>query len=114
MFKGVFKIALICLIFVAVVKGTSLRGERPEGERPEKINNELKEITAEEEAEHKVLDMEAGNQAEKAGHIDHCHTTNKVREVLCPKCNKALGSLNEDPQRIAGLIQYIAIHSEVS
>ena len=53
MFKGVFKIALVCLIFVAVVNGTSLRGERPEGERPEKINNELKEITAEEEAEQK-------------------------------------------------------------
>ena len=51
---------------------------------------------------------------EKAGHVDHCHTTDKVREVLCPKCNQGLGCLNEDPQRIAGLIQYIAAHSEVS
>ncbi len=50
---------------------------------------------------------------EKAGHIDHCHTTNKVREILCPQCNFALGSLYEDPQRIVGLIQYLAIHSEV-
>ena len=49
---------------------------------------------------------------EKAGHIDHCHTTNKVREVLCPKCNQAFGSLNEDPQRLAGLIQYVANHYE--
>ena len=51
---------------------------------------------------------------EKAGHLDHCHKTDKLRDILCPKCNQALGSLNEDPQRIAGLIQYIAIHSEVS
>ena len=51
---------------------------------------------------------------EKAGNIDHCHTTNKVRDVLCHSCNISLGQLNEDPQRIAGLIQYIAAHSEVS
>ena len=51
---------------------------------------------------------------QKAGCIDHCHTTNKVRNVLCHQCNTSLGSLNEDPQRIAGLIQYIAAHSEVS
>ena len=49
---------------------------------------------------------------EKAGNVDHCHKTNKVRAVLCIHCNTALGQLGEDPQRIAGLIQYIAIHSE--
>ena len=51
---------------------------------------------------------------EKAENVDHCHKTNKVRDVLCPGCNKALGNLYEDPQRIAGLIQYIAIHSEAA
>ena len=51
---------------------------------------------------------------EKAGHIDHCHKTDKVRDILCPGCNKVLGHMNEDPQRIAGLIQYIAAHNEVS
>ena len=50
----------------------------------------------------------------KAGAIDHCHGTNELRDVLCQSCNISLGQLNEDPQRMAGLIQYIAIHSAVS
>ena len=31
-------------------------------------------------------------------HIDHCHTTNKVRGLLCRKCNHAVGLLKDDPK----------------
>ena len=48
---------------------------------------------------------------EKAGNFDHCHKTKKLREILCQGCNKGLGMLGENPQRIAGLLQYIATHS---
>lgn len=27
----------------------------------------------------------------KKAHVDHCHTTNKIRGVLCPSCNTKLG-----------------------
>ncbi len=50
----------------------------------------------------------------EAEHIDHSHKTGEVREMLCNHCNKSLGALEEDPQRIAGLIQYIARHRETS
>ena len=50
----------------------------------------------------------------EAGNLDHCHETGKLRDMLCPTCNISLGNLGEDPQRIAGLIQYIAMHSEES
>ncbi len=29
--------------------------------------------------------------------VDHCHTTGKIRGLLCSKCNTAIGLLNENP-----------------
>ena len=43
-------------------------------------------------------------------HIDHDHTTGKVRGVLCHACNTSLGLLNEDPQRLRDLATYIERH----
>lgn len=40
-------------------------------------------------------------------HIDHCHHSNKVRGVLCRRCNIALGLLDDNPVRVAALLQYI-------
>lgn len=34
-------------------------------------------------------------------HVDHCHNTNKVRGLLCGKCNQGIGLLNHDPELIA-------------
>lgn len=33
----------------------------------------------------------------KHKHIDHCHETNKVRGVLCSKCNLAIGMMRDNP-----------------
>lgn len=40
-------------------------------------------------------------------HVDHCHKTNKLRHLLCARCNHALGQLKEDIGRILGLAEYI-------
>ena len=40
-------------------------------------------------------------------HIDHCHSTDKVRGCLCGGCNTALGLLKDDPKIIQGLLDYI-------
>jgi hypothetical protein len=42
--------------------------------------------------------------------IDHCHTTGRVRALLCKECNNALGLLHDDPVRIRLLLQYAEIH----
>lgn len=39
-------------------------------------------------------------------HVDHCHTTGRVRALLCHECNTAYGQLREDPERIRMLLFY--------
>lgn len=38
--------------------------------------------------------------------IDHCHKTQKVRALLCSKCNSALGLMEENPLFIQALLDY--------
>jgi hypothetical protein len=45
-------------------------------------------------------------------HVDHCHKTGKVRDVLCFNCNAALGHLSDDPARLTKLLGYIRKHVE--
>ena len=40
-------------------------------------------------------------------HIDHCHKTGIVRGRLCQHCNRALGLLYDDSERIIKLAQYL-------
>ena len=35
------------------------------------------------------------NAFQKGLHVDHCHETNKVRGMLCAKCNAALGYIEK-------------------
>jgi len=39
--------------------------------------------------------------------IDHCHTTGKVRGLLCRNCNTSLGLLKENTNTLHSMIQYI-------
>lgn len=40
-------------------------------------------------------------------HLDHCHSTGKVRGWLCVKCNTALGQLNDSISLMEGAIRYL-------
>ena len=44
-------------------------------------------------------------------HIDHCHSTGKVRGLLCQKCNQAIGLLHESEYLFAKATQYIKEHN---
>lgn len=39
--------------------------------------------------------------------VDHCHSTGKVRAMLCNSCNVALGHAKDDPERLRRLIAYL-------
>lgn len=42
--------------------------------------------------------------------VDHCHTTGKVRGLLCSKCNHAIGLLNDDVDLLQKSILYLTSH----
>lgn len=39
--------------------------------------------------------------------VDHCHSTKKVRGILCRPCNVSLGLMKEDTDRLQRAIQYL-------
>jgi hypothetical protein len=39
--------------------------------------------------------------------VDHCHDTQKVRSLLCRKCNLGLGHLKHDPRLLRAAIAYL-------
>lgn len=51
------------------------------------------------------LAMRAGKLLPLA--IDHNHATGKIRSLLCGRCNRALGLLDDSPERARALAAYI-------
>ena len=40
-------------------------------------------------------------------HIDHCHTSGKVRAVLCSNCNTGIGKFKDDIDKLQRAIDYL-------
>ncbi len=39
--------------------------------------------------------------------VDHCHTTGKVRGLLCNACNRAIGGLKDNPELLRKALLYL-------
>lgn len=66
-----------------------------------------------EEQFHSLLKSQSGlckickTPTDKTLHIDHCHTTGRVRGLLCFRCNNLLGSAKDNPDILQAAIQYL-------
>jgi hypothetical protein len=45
-------------------------------------------------------------------HIDHNHTTDQIRELLCSPCNTGIGLFQEDKARLVAAAAYIQKHNK--
>jgi hypothetical protein len=54
------------------------------------------------------VSLNGGKQA-----VDHCHTSGKVREILCYTCNVGLGSFQDSPELLRDAAKYIERHRDV-
>jgi hypothetical protein len=60
----------------------------------------------------KEQEREFANDGElKRLSVDHCHKKNKIRELLCSRCNKALGSFKDDVNLLKSAIIYLEKHN---
>jgi len=48
-----------------------------------------------------------GNRRHKNLNVDHCHTTGKVRGLLCHGCNAGIGSMKDDIEILKKAIAYL-------
>lgn len=51
-----------------------------------------------------------GGIGAKSLHVDHCHTSGKIRGLLCFRCNNAIGQFDESEVIMFAAISYLRIH----
>jgi hypothetical protein len=44
-------------------------------------------------------------------HVDHCHSTQRIRSMLCTTCNIGLGSFLDSPQLLRAAADYLERHA---
>lgn len=53
------------------------------------------------------------DEHKKRLHVDHCHTTGKIRGLLCNHCNLGIGHLKDDINILKNAIAYLEYDKEV-
>ena len=60
-----------------------------------------------------LVDNFCGNKVVNKAVIDHCHTSKKVRGLLCRLCNQGLGLFKDDIKSLLAAAEYIKLNSDI-
>jgi hypothetical protein len=55
-----------------------------------------------------ICSQEPPNHHKKRLNVDHCHSTGKIRGLLCDACNRGIGLLKDSPVILNNAISYLA------
>jgi hypothetical protein len=71
--------------------------------------NEYLELAEKQGCKCAICGSEESNNVRTSGKlfVDHCHTSGKVRGLLCSRCNHALGLFQDDIDRLRSAIDYL-------
>ncbi len=61
-----------------------------------------------------ICETPSVHKKRKSFDVDHCHTTNKVRGLLCHSCNVGIGFLKDNVKLLERAILYLTKHSSYS
>ena len=54
------------------------------------------------------------NSFNSNAHLDHCHTTGKIRSFLCGNCNRGIGSFHDEIWKLEKAIEYLRKYNDDS
>ena len=59
------------------------------------------------------MSLYKGHTTFPVAHVDHSHSTGKVRGLLCPKCNKGAGHFEDNIDLMYRIAEYLSKHKEI-
>ncbi len=59
-----------------------------------------------------AADKTGGRGGPSRFHVDHCHTTKRVRGLLCNSCNRMIGLGKDDPAILRAGADYVERHAQ--